>query len=264
MQFHVYEVKRKKGSILHLHTPSCKRNESMKKKGASLWKIEAPYVDDAKENFVITSKAVPLVVHTQCCHLFRKPTITNPPCPHCQHLITVLRGKLSPGHYEYACVSCKKTFVVKKEKRVMKIKINRTGRSVATKMSRDERKALRLKKREERKAAREVKQSARKTVRIERIGARMQRAALRLVKLGVDDAVLAALQDAIGTATAAWPTAKTAKTAKAKTSKTVVAKTVAAKKTKKAAPLKTVAYAPKTNQPTVAKKAAAKKTSRKK
>lgn len=255
MQFHVYEVKRKKGSILHLHTPSCKRNESMKKKGASLWKIDAPYVEEARENFVITSRKMPLVMHTQCCRLFHRPVNTNPPCTFCQSPDTRLLGKLSPGHHEYACKSCSKTFVIKKE-RIMKVRISKSSKSAAKKLTRDQRKAARAQARADRKAARLLQRQERKTARAGRLAMRIYKMIGRLGQLvDIDGAVADAFikELAVKTNTTNPLTGKTTKTAKAKT----------IRKPKKAAPLKKVAYAPATNQ-VAPKKAAAKKTSRKK
>lgn len=248
MEFNVFSITRKKGIMKQLHTPSCSHNKVLKTKWA-LYKITAPYVEDAKQ---IAATTTPIVVHEKCCRLFHKPSNTNPPCTHCQSPDTTLRGKLAPGRYEYACKACSKTFVIKKE-RIMKVRISKSGKAVAQKLTRDQRQAARAQRRADRLAARKQRREERKVKRIERIGIRLQRTAARLAKLTDDPQVELTnlIAKITGAASFVMPS-KGTKRPKAKTAKKAAAK--------KAAPLKKVTYAPATNAPGQS----AKKTSRRK
>lgn len=254
MEFNVFTIVRKKGPIRQVHTPSCAHNNVLKKRWA-WFKIATAYVDDAKTQ--ASASGIPVMVHPKCCHLFRKPATTHPPCAHCAATDTVLLGKLSPGHYEYTCKACHKTYVHKQE-RVMKIKISKSGKD----LSRNQKKEARVAARQARKDAREQKRADRKAKRAGRVAMRIFKAITRLGSLVDLDATITeafvkelALKTNTGTPImtkdkAKRPTKDITKTAKSKKAK--------ARKT----PLKKVTYNPHTNQP--APKAAAKKTSRKK
>ena len=253
MEFNVFTIVRKKGNIRQVHTPSCPHNHVLKKRWA-WFKISTAYVEDAKEQ--AAASGLPVMVHPKCCHLFRKPVTTHPPCPHCAGTDTVLRGKLSPGHYEYTCKSCHKTYVHKQE-RIMKVKISKSGKDLKATQKKEARAAARQARRE----ARMQKRAERKTRRAGRLAMRLYRSISRLgLLVDLDGPIVDAFLNELAakTATTNPVTGTPAAPATKKTRAAKKAKTPA-KKT----PLKKVAYAPNTNQPAMPK-AAAKKTARKK
>jgi hypothetical protein len=193
MEFAVLTVARKKKTKVEIHTPSCGRVESLKKRGSVLRKVQAQYVEDAKALVVGTA---PIAVHDRCCKLFHKPVNTNPSCPHCQSASTVFASNIGVGKKQFSCTACKRLFVVAKPSREsgMKIKIHKSSASKV----RAEKRAVRL-------AERDARRAERKAKRIVRIGIRLRKIAARLEKMEVGALNLVLFADSIA------PVAKAAK-----------------------------------------------------
>lgn len=245
MEFHVYTVHMSKlGTFNQVHTPSCRENESLKKKGAPYRKLQAPFVDDLIPAIATTT---PIIVHDKCCKLFRKPTNANPPCPHCKHPDTVAVQKLDKQHTEYKCKSstCAKKFVVKKE-RPMKVRIKKQKNNKAKEARQAKRTAAR--------EARAQRKAERRKARAGRIAMRIVKQLQRMPQLGVE------LDDTVVTSFLKELADKTAMPKPAAAKKTAAKKPASKKTAAKTAPKK-VAYAPSTNAPG---QSAAKKTTRKK